>query len=339
MTSESQTSIDQLLRRAIAARASRFDTRHESALRLFNGFYEGCPSLAIDLYATTAVIHNYADPDSAGEPLVAAALEVLAEQLPWVRTIMVKTRNSPLLDQRNGVIVKGDTLTRKIKEHGVWYAVDLQLNRDAGFYLDTSELRRWLQQHMEGKTVLNTFAYTGSLGIAAMSGKATAVTQLDLSRNFLNQAKTSCSLNGFPIDKKQFIAGDFWAIAGRLRKAGNLFDCVILDPPFFAAGNRGTVDQENNCAALINKVRPLVKDGGYLITVNNALFLSGAEYYATLQHLTQDGYLEIVELIPVPQDFTGYPETIVGRPVTDPAPFNHSTKIAVLKIARKDHHA
>ncbi|MFZ4397036.1 MAG: hypothetical protein ACOYOU_15585, partial [Kiritimatiellia bacterium] len=45
---------------------------------------------------------------------------------------------------------------------------------------------------------------------------------------------------------------------------------------------------------------------------------------------------KIAELIPVPADFTGYAETRVGSLITDPAPFNHSTKIAVLEVRRKD---
>jgi 23S rRNA (cytosine1962-C5)-methyltransferase len=44
--------------------------------------------------------------------------------------------------------------------------------------------------------------------------------------------------------------------------------------------------------------------------------------------------LKIKELISVPQDFTGYPETHVGNPITDPAPFNHSTKIAILEVKK-----
>jgi 23S rRNA (cytosine1962-C5)-methyltransferase len=53
----------------------------------------------------------------------------------------------------------------------------------------------------------------------------------------------------------------------------------------------------------------------------------------TLEALCKDGYLKIRELIPVPEDFVGCEK--VGAPVTDPAPFNHSTKIAVLDVRRK----
>jgi 23S rRNA (cytosine1962-C5)-methyltransferase len=80
----------------------------------------------------------------------------------------------------------------------------------------------------------------------------------------------------------------------------------------------------------------LIKDGGCLIAVNNALYVSGKEYMQILESLCVDGYLKISELIPVPEDFTGYPETRAGQPITDPAPFNHSTKIAVLEVRRKD---
>ncbi len=55
----------------------------------------------------------------------------------------------------------------------------------------------------------------------------------------------------------------------------------------------------------------------------------------TLESLCADGYLKVSGLIPVPPDFTGYEQTVIGTPVTDPAPFNHSTKIAVLEVKRK----
>ena len=95
------------------------------------------------------------------------------------------------------------------------------------------------------------------------------------------------------------------------------------------------MDQVNESARLINKVRPLINDGGYLVTINNALYVSGSEYMRTLESLCEDGYLKIKELIPVSDDFTGYPETHIGKPITDPSPFNHSTKVAVMEVKRK----
>ena len=154
---------------------------------------------------------------------------------------------------------------------------------------------------------------------------------------FLKVAKASYALNGFPVRKQDFLVGDFFAKISYLKKAGERFDCVFLDPPFFATGQGGTVDLVKDGARLINKVRPLIADGGCLVTISNALFVSGQTYLETLTALGADGYLTIAELIPVPPDFTGYPETRVGSPITDPAPFNHATKIAVLNVRRKEY--
>ena len=121
----------------------------------------------------------------------------------------------------------------------------------------------------------------------------------------------------------------------RLKRDSTVFDCVILDPPFFSSTSKGTVDLVNQNTQMINKVRPLVKDGGWLVAINNALFLSGSDYMKSLENLCRDGYLSIEQIIPIPQDITGFPGTISSHPPVDPAPFNHPTKIALLKVKRK----
>jgi 23S rRNA (cytosine1962-C5)-methyltransferase len=327
--------IGPLLEKAIASRETLFDSRHESAFRLFNGFTDGCPDLVIDLYASTLLLHNYADDPAGGKLLVQEAQQFLQNKLVWLRAGIVKTRNAKSQEEKRGKLVVGERPDTRIREHGVWYAVDLMMNRDASLYLDTRNLRKWLIENMKDKTLLNTFAYTGSLGVAALAGGARRVVQQDLNRQFLNLAKTSCTLNGFPIDKQDFISEDFFTLVGKLKRTKQHFDCVLIDPPFFSKTSKGKVDQVNESARLINKVRPLINDGGTLIAINNALYVSGKGYMQTLEALCEDGYLKIKALIPVPEDFTGYPETRMGNLITDPAPFNHSTKIVILEVRRK----
>lgn len=325
--------VTRLLQIAIDARESLFDSQHENAIRLFNGFTEGYLHLSVDLYAGTVIFHNYHPDMSVGMESIRAAQRVLIDKLPWLRAGIAKCRNSTSQDERRGKLLFGTTVDRRVKEHEVWYAVDLTLNRDTSLYLDTRYLRKWLLENMNGKRILNTFAYTGSFGVAALAGGARQVIQLDLNRKFLNLAKESYTLNGFPIHKQDFIAADFFPTVGQFKRANEQFDCVIIDPPFFSTTSKGKVDQARESARLINKVRPLVEDGGYLIAINNALYISGREYMQTLEGLCGDGYLKIEELIPVPDDFVGYNKT--GNYITDPTPFNHSTKIAILKVKRK----
>jgi 23S rRNA (cytosine1962-C5)-methyltransferase len=322
-----------LLNKAIESRQSLFESAHQSAFRLFNGFTEGEPRLVIDLYGATLVFHNYADDIEHGVSLVQEAQTFLRNRLSWLHAGIVKARSGKTQEEKRGQLIFGEKPDRKIREHGVWYAIDLMMNRDASFYLDTRNLRQWLVENMRGKSVLNTFAYTGSLGVAAMAGGASRVVQLDLNRQFLNLAKESYTLNGFPIRKGDFIAADFFPAIAQFNARKETFDCVIIDPPFFSATSRGKVDQVHESARLINKVRPLINDSGILIAINNALYVSGGEYMGTLETLCKDGYLRIRELIPVPEDMVGYNN--VTAPITDPSPFNHSTKIAILDVKRK----
>ena len=327
--------LSNLLEKAIADRLELFDARHETAFRLFNGFTEGNVALAVDLYAATAVLHNYADPPQQGLPLVQEAQEILRAQLPWLRAGVLKIRNSSHADDRQGRLLFGEAPDSRVREDGVWYAIDVCLNRDASLYLDTRNLRQWARRQLQGKTVLNTFAYTGSLGVAAQAGGATRVVHLERNRKYLNVAKTSYTLNGFAIRKSDFLVGDFWSEVSRLKRSGIGFDCVFLDPPLFSQTSKGVVDLVHESARVINKVRPLINDGGYLVTINNAMYVSGREYMEILERLCEDGYLSVKELIPVPADFIGYSAAQVGEVIADPAPFNHATKIAVLGVRRK----
>ncbi len=325
--------MDSHVKTAIAARESELDPNHDSALRLFNGFTEGNPDLVIDLYGTTVAFHNYADDAVAGVSLVDNVKGYLLERFDWLRAGIIKTRNGRTQEEKRGIILFGDSIDSMIKEHGVWYALDLTMNRDDSFYLDTSLLRKWLIENMKGKSVLNTFAYTGSFGVAALAGGAAQVVQVDRNRRFLDLAKRSCALNGFQINAKDLLAQDFFPAVSRFKHSRRSFDCVILDPPFFSSTAKGKVDQEHESARLINKVRPLVNDGGYLVAINNALYVSGKDYMRTLEELCMDGYLKIEELISVPPSYVGY--DVAREPITDPAPFTHSTKIAVLSVTKK----
>jgi 23S rRNA (cytosine1962-C5)-methyltransferase len=242
------STIVSLLEEAIKAREGLFDARHTSALRLFNGFLEGCPDLVVDLYAETILLHNYAESPEQRLKLVNEAQTFLRSRLPWLRAGIIKTRNSPRTEERRGKLLFGETPDRKVQEHGVWYAIDLRMNQDASLYLDTRNLRLWAIQHLRGKTVLNTFAYTGSLGVAACAGGASRVVQLDQNRSFLNLAKTSYSLNGFPIHRADFLIGDFYTHVSRLKRDGVGFDCILLDPPFFSETAKGVVDLNRESA-------------------------------------------------------------------------------------------
>lgn len=323
--------ITQLTNALEARRDLLLDTDHIKALRLFNGFYEGYPGLVVDLYAQTLLLSAQEAPQT----VMDRVQEHLLEQLPWVNCVLQKMRSENNTTLRRGVVTYGNQPAQKVRENACWYAVNLTMNQDASLYLDTRNLRQWLFDHADGWKLLNTFAYTGSLGLAALVGGASQVVQVDINKNFLSLAQQSCALNKLSTTKMELLATDFFSAVAFFKRRGQLFNCVIADPPFFSTTAKGTVNLVDQGVRVINKLRPLVQDGGRLITINNALFLSGEDYQCSLEQLCQDGYLEIETFIDVPVDFTGYPQTIVSHPPVNPAPFNHPTKIAILKVHRK----
>lgn len=327
------SSFEITLKEAIRARTTDANlTSATNAFRAFNGVFEGEPDLSVDIFGTAAVLHDFSTlPDER----IQIITEILSEELSEINTVILKQRKANNPTRRNGILLRGERTSVEINEFGVRYAVDLIMNHDSGFYLDTANLRRWLCYNADGKRVLNTFAYTGSLGVAALFGGASHVIQQDKSKLFLNIARRSAALNGFPQNTFNTQIQDFFPATASFRKQKREFDILILDPPFFSTTGKGKVSIEHDFLSLINKVRPLVADKGYLILINNALFLSGKQMLSAISPIFSDGYITIQESVPVPASFFGYHEKIGSLLPVDPTPFGHSTKILILKVSKK----
>lgn len=330
--------LSSLLPAAIDARAALIDAEHHAACRLFNGFVEGLPALALDLYGATLVLHDHSDSKTGDEALAKEALQIAKEKLPFIQSALWKVRNAENTESRNGVMLLGDEkqLCRRVMEDGVWYALALRRNRDASLYLDTRGLRAWAKATLTGKRVLNTFAYTASLGVAARAGGASEIVNTDLNNAFLTIGRDSWSMNKWPVKRPEFRSGDFFDVIGQLKRERRLFDCVFVDPPLFSVTEQGRVDLVADMERLLNKVRPLIAHEGYLVAVNNAVFVPGSDFQAVLDRICGDGFMTLDRRVDAPLDFVGTDATRVGKPPADPAPFNHSTKMAVLRVNRKD---
>jgi 23S rRNA (cytosine1962-C5)-methyltransferase len=335
MAEINDVNLPDLLQVTLQQRLPLLTEPHNPAIRLFNGFTEGFPTLTVDLYGETVLLAVTKLIGREAAEILRSACALYAQALPWVECIIGKQRSTENPSLKQGEIIFGRNPAKSINENGVVYSLDLLINQDASFYIDTRHLRTWLKQNSADKAVLNTFAYTGSLGVAALAGGAKQVLQIDRNPRFLDLAARSVELNHFDPKKMKCSAVDFFVAVGQLKQRKESFDLIILDPPFFSITERGRVDQVTESIRLINKVRPLVKDGGYLVVVNNALFLSGRDFMQSLLDLEKDGFVKFKEQIDVPQDFTGYADTRVGNLPVDPAPFNHSTKIAVLSVKKR----
>jgi 23S rRNA (cytosine1962-C5)-methyltransferase len=326
----------QSMESALNFRFPFLDLKQTNAIRLYNGFFEGFPEFSIELYGKTLLIHDYTKDPLYLSPTIQAVQDFYLAKVPLIESIIVKTHRSASVEHKRGVKIWGSASDSKITENGIWYALDLCINNDTSFYIDTRNLRYWTQSNLHQASVLNTFAYTGSFGVAARLGGASRVIHIDQSKAYLSLAKESYRLNDLEFLTDEFRVGNFFTEIARLKSLNFLFDCIFLDPPYFSQSPSGRVDANNGHIRLINKVRPLVAHNGYLVSVNNAIFLSGEDYLKLLSKVCADNYLSIEELIPVPEDCIGNPLNNQQTFHPRTTPFNHSTKIAILRVKRKD---
>jgi len=252
-------------------------TDGESAYRLFNGEGDGMSGLAADVYGRFAVVTTLSRGLLGYARLLAqSALEVLpAAGLPLVGAVL-KTRlkgsgNSP---ERAKDDVVGETPPAKliVRESGIPYEVHLGGGINVGLFTDMREHRAGLARFVRGRRVLNTFAYTGALSVAAARGGASAVTSVDLAAGPLAWARANFALSGLDAAAPAYrweVSDVFRFLeAERARRA--TYDVIILDPPTVSGARASLWAQKRDYPDLIAAACALLPEaGGHLWISSN----------------------------------------------------------------------
>jgi 23S rRNA (cytosine1962-C5)-methyltransferase len=193
----------------------------------------------------------------------------------------------------------------QVQEYSMRFWIQLQKTRHPGLFLDHAPLRNWLVQNAQDLRVLNTFAYTGSLSVAAALGKASFVTTLDLSKPSVEWANDNFKLNKISEARHRAIAGDVFEWLPRLKREKQLFDCVILDPPSFSHGKKQKFSTSKDLEKLHFMAMELLSPNGYLITSINSANVSLKKFEMDVSAAAQSGKLsfKILKQIDLPETF------------------------------------
>lgn len=115
--------------------------------------------------------------------------------------------------------------------------------------------------------MLNRSYYTGGFSLQALAGGAKSVLSIDSSGPALAQAQANLALNpALPADRAQWQEADVFQALRDFRKAGKLFDLIVLDPPKFAP-SAAHADRAAKAYKDINILGcRLLKPGGLLMT-------------------------------------------------------------------------
>lgn len=111
------------------------------------------------------------------------------------------------------------------------FAIEPARPGNPGLFLDARPARAWIRAHSRGRRVLNLFAFTGSLGVAAAVGGAASVTHADSARTALRACRHNHELNRVPMDDRDLARVNIYQHLRRKAAARQRFDAIIVDPP------------------------------------------------------------------------------------------------------------
>lgn len=306
-----------LLQAAVTARQpliARLHAEDTNAYRLFNGSTENRPGLTIDRYGDLLLIQTFHAPLDGHDRV--AVENFYAAALPGLVAIYNDRSgaNSRVANPLPAEVLAEAQKPREFHEMGIRYLVQgRHAGQDPWLFLDMRAGRRRVMQEAAGKSVLNLFAYTCGIGIAAAKAGAAHVVNVDFAESSLKVGKENARLNDLPI-RLRFVHSDAFAAMRQLAGIGQpgmvrgrkmpafpkleqrAFDLVFLDPPRYAKSPFGVVDIVNDYAALMKPALLCTAEGGTLICCNNAAQISRETWADQLQRCAAKAGRPIREL-------------------------------------------
>jgi 23S rRNA (cytosine1962-C5)-methyltransferase len=261
---------------AVERRAALAGRPDLTAYRLVNGAGDGLPGVAIDRLDDVLVVHvEQAElvPDLQSIQPAFRAGYVKIHPLQASRARDIPSRQA-WGDPIDGVVVR---------ENGLMYLTRPAGGLATGLFLDMREVRAWVRQVTAGKRVLNLFAYTCAFGVSALAGGAQRVLNLDVSRRYLGWGQENYTLNGLPVDARDFVYGDALDWLGRFARRDQRFDLVIVDPPSFSSTDQGgAFSAQRDYPRLAEAAARVVAAGGILLAATNHAGISSTRFDALL---------------------------------------------------------
>lgn len=284
-----------------------------TAFRVFNGEGDGIGGLTIDYFDGFYLVSFYSKGIYSFREAIFSALK----ETKNLRGIYEKKRfdtKGQYVEQDDYVEGEVGQFPLIIKENGMNFAVNLNDGAMTGIFLDQRNVRLALRERFsEGKTVLNTFSYTGAFSVAAVLGGAYETTSVDLAKRSLPMTIEQFSVNGIDYEQQQIKVMnvfDYFSYAARHQLK---FDVVVLDPPSFARTKKMTFSTSKDYPKLIGEAIDITASNGIIIaSTNNASFnMKKFKTFIDKAFKEKNKRYKIVEQHQLPEDFVtleDYPE-------------------------------
>lgn len=244
-----------------------FSEQQSDARRIFHGrgqFFPGWEHVVIDWFEPLVLITAYKEIDDAQ---ALSSLIKASDKLKQIGSIVLQMRYQQ--GAPTEVLFGEELPTLIVRENSLIFEVHPGQQQNTGLFLDMRLVREYLLENSLNKNVLNLFAYTCSLSVAAMAGGARHVTNVDISKTSIKWGEKNHDLNNQPMRDVKSIPYNLFRSWGRIKQYGR-YDLVIIDPP---TRQHGSFDVEKNYAAVLRKLPKLCSAGAEVIATVNSPFL------------------------------------------------------------------
>lgn len=257
------------------------DSGETTCYRLVHGEGDSLPGLVVDVYGTTAVVQCHSVGMYRSRLQIADAL--LACFGSRITAVYDKSSQTVPFNARLGAVdgyLRGAaSVPLTVRENGLRFLVNWEAGQKTGFFLDQRENRELVRRYAAGRTVLNTFCYTGGFSVYALAGGAVEVCSVDSSERAVALAEENVRLNFGPEAKHTTLAAD---AVEHLRDIGDRYDLIILDPPAFAKHHKVLGNAMQGYRRLNARALTQIRPGGILFTFSCSQAVSKELFRTTL---------------------------------------------------------
>ena len=291
---------------ALEYRKDFYSCESTTAFRVFNGEGDGIGGLTIDYFDGFYLLTWY----SLGiYEFKSEILEALKKSVEYKGIYQKKRFNSKgkYLDEKDD-FVTGDKAQAPIivKENGINFAIYLDDGAMVGVFLDQKDVRKTIRdKYAKGKTVLNTFSYTGAFSVAAALGGTAKTTSVDLAKRSLPKTSEQFEVNNIDVEVQDIIVEDVFNYFKYAVKKNLLFDMVVLDPPSFARSKKRTFSASKDYVSLLKEAIQITKKGGIIVASTNSANFSMMTFSDFISRAFRElnGKYAIKERFSLPKDF------------------------------------
>lgn len=300
-----------LLKSALKYRKDFFEDENTTAFRVFNGNGDGIDGLTIDYFSKSNTVDGFYL-ITWFNPAIYQEKETIVEALKQATTFKgiyqkIKFQNNNFIEITDDFIC-GEKAPEPliVKENNVNFAIYLDDGAMVGIFLDQRKIRKIIKdKYSNGKTVLNTFSYTGAFSVYASLGGATKTTSVDLANRSLPKTIEQFEINNIDIQKQDIIVQDVFSYFKYAIKKNISFDLVVVDPPSFARSKKMVFSVPKDYVKLLKEIIQITSKDGVIVASTNYSKLN----MRVFKHMIEQAFQElnykyqIEETFSLPKDF------------------------------------